>query len=179
VNDLALISGQTAVDADEILLDTFNRTRDQLLGSLRRMLGNPEDAQDALQNAFLRCWQGRAAVPYVRNLRAWIWRVSLNAGRDLRDQVWRRRAKSLDAVEATACDAEESAADALVESEEKQRVSGALVHLRPEEREVFLMRQEKELPYVQIARQRGCPVGTAKTLMRMAVLKLRQTVGNN
>src|SRR2546423_7076930 len=101
------------------------------------MLGNSEDAQDALQNAFLRCWQARAAVPYVRNLRAWIWRISLNAGRDLRDQAWRRRAKPLHTVQETACDREESPTHALGEWEEKKRLRGAPVHLRTRERDEF------------------------------------------
>ena len=52
----------------------------------------------------------------------------------------------------------------------------ALTRLRPEEREVFLLRQNGELTYEQIAEQRGAPVGTVKTQMRAALQKLRKVL---
>ena len=49
----------------------------------------------------------------------------------------------------------------------------ALMSLRPEEKEVFLLRQNGELTYEQIAAMRERPVGTVKTQMRSALQKLR------
>src|SRR5438270_13532284 len=85
-------------EAGEALLRTFDAVRNELFGTLYLLLGNYDDAQDALQVAFLRCWQARAGVPAVRNLRGWIWRVSLNAASDLRDRLRRRRGSPLSAV---------------------------------------------------------------------------------
>ena len=52
----------------------------------------------------------------------------------------------------------------------------ALMHLRPEEKEVFLLRQNGELTYEQIAELHDRPVGTIKTQMRSALMKLRKVL---
>lgn len=58
-------------------------------------------------------------------------------------------------------------------AEEIARVRAAL-HVLPErEREVFLLRQNGELSYAAIAEVIGAPIGTAKTRMRSALLRLR------
>ncbi len=52
----------------------------------------------------------------------------------------------------------------------------ALFHLRPEEKEVFLLRQNGDLTYEEIAELRHTPVGTIKTQMRAALQKLRRVL---
>ena len=58
--------------------------------------------------------------------------------------------------------------------ESLQQLRDALMHLRPEEKEVFLLRQNGELTYEQIAELHSRPVGTVKTQMRSALEKLRK-----
>ena len=53
----------------------------------------------------------------------------------------------------------------------------ALGELRNEEQEVFLLRQNGELTYEEIARTLDIPVNTAKTRMRLALTKLRTALG--
>jgi RNA polymerase sigma-70 factor (ECF subfamily) len=48
--------------------------------------------------------------------------------------------------------------------------------LRQEEKEVFLLRQNGELTYEEIAEIRNAPVGTVKTQMRTALIKLRKVL---
>jgi RNA polymerase sigma-70 factor (ECF subfamily) len=170
------VPSESLTDAEADLVRTFNEARGELFGKLYAMLGNYADTQDALQLAFLHCWRARDCVPQLHNLRAWIWRVALNAGRDLRDLVWRRRAKPLSLVESTARCRGISAAENLEDQERREQLRAALVHLRPEEREIVLMRQNGELTYDEIGKRRGIPPGTAKTLMRKAVQKLRRVL---
>jgi len=85
--------------AAERLEEVFARCQDELLGTLYYLVGNAEDARDALQETFVKCWQHRTDVPGVENLRAWVFRIALNAGRDLRKTAWRRRRKPLDQAE--------------------------------------------------------------------------------
>ena len=54
-----------------------------------------------------------------------------------------------------------------------ERLRLALHQLRPEEKEVFLLRQNGDLTYEEIAKMRRTPVGTVKTQMRSALQKLR------
>ena len=64
----------------------------------------------------------------------------------------------------------------LEDQETLQQLRQALTHLRPEEKEVFLLRQNGELTYEQIAEIKERPVGTVKTQMRSALQKLRQVL---
>jgi RNA polymerase sigma-70 factor (ECF subfamily) len=69
-----------------------------------------------------------------------------------------------------------SPADDLVHKEQLDRLRAALLALRPEEREVFLLRQNTDRTYEEIAQLRGAPVGTVKTQMRSALQKLRRVL---
>ena len=64
----------------------------------------------------------------------------------------------------------------LEEQESLQQLRDALMQLRPEEKEVFLLRQNGELTYEQIAELHSRPVGTVKTQMRSALQKLRKVL---
>lgn len=160
------------------LEDAFARYQGELLGTLYYLVGNVEDAKDALQESFVKCWRHRAKLEEVENLKAWIFRVALNTGRDLRASAWRRRRKSFDGneqmIETTHAGPPQQAAH----SEELAQVRRALADLRPEEQEVFLLRQNGEMTYDEIGAALGLPTGTVKTRMRLALTKLRKAVAN-
>jgi RNA polymerase sigma-70 factor (ECF subfamily) len=157
-----------------VLLRTFTALRDELVSTLCFILGNAEDAQDVAQEAFLRCWRTQEGLPEVHNLRAWIFRVGLNAAKDLQRSAWRRRARPLMGADAMPTAHTPSPAGGLEDQESLQQLRQAMMHLRPEEKEVFLLRQNGELTYEQIAELHNRPVGTVKTQMRSALQKLRK-----
>jgi RNA polymerase sigma-70 factor (ECF subfamily) len=155
-------------------LRTFSDLRDELVSTLCFLLGNSDDAQDVAQEAFLRCWRTQEGLPEVHNLRAWIFRVGLNAAKDLQRSAWRRRVKPLLGADAMPTADTTPPTGGLEEQESLQQLRQALMHLRPEEKEVFLLRQNGELTYEQIAELHHRPVGTVKTQMRSALQKLRK-----
>ena len=158
------------------LVCAFNEVRIELVSTLYYMLGNYADAQDAVQDAFLKCWRNRDGIGEVRNLRAWVFRVGLNAAKDLQRNAWRRRARPL-SVPTTLVETQDDCPVKVAEEREaKERLHRALLNLRPEEREVFLLRQNGSLTYEEIAKLRRSPVGTVKTQMRAATAKLRQAL---
>jgi RNA polymerase sigma-70 factor (ECF subfamily) len=157
----------------EDFVRTFNEVRAELVSTLYFLLGNQEDAQDAAQDAFLKCWRTRASLTDVRNVRAWIFRVGLNAAKDLQRNAWRRRARLLGDAPLPEVAAGICPAELLVKKETLDQLRQALGALRPEEKEVFLLRQNGELTYEEIAELRRAPVGTVKTQMRTALQKLR------
>jgi RNA polymerase sigma-70 factor (ECF subfamily) len=157
----------------ERLLTTFADARADLLSLLAQHLGSQDDALDALQDTFVKCWRRRDRLHEVRNLRAWIFRVGLNTARDFQRNVWRRRSRPLEMPLFLADRPANSPSEQLLHREALERLRLALVDLRPEEREVFLLRQNSDLTYDEIALRRCTPVGTIKTQMRTALLKLR------
>jgi len=73
-------------------------------------------------------------------------------------------------------DAGDAPAHLLEHKETLERLRHALHGLRQEEKEVFLLRQNGDLTYEQIAEVRNTPVGTVKTQMRSALQKLRKVL---
>src|SRR3954452_15053715 len=145
------IDGMPAADAcGDAFVCAFNDCRAELVSTLYYVLGNRDDAQDVAQDAFMKCWRTRSGLPDIRNLRAWIFRVGLNAAKDLQRNAWRRRARSMADGLPVEEPATASPADMLEEREEQTRLRQALHELRPEEKEVFLLRQNGELTYEEI-----------------------------
>lgn len=157
----------------DLLADAFARHQAELLGTLFYLVGNIDDARDALQEAFVKCWRHREQVPEVANLRAWMFRIALNTGRDLRGAAWRRRRVPLEKDGSMLVSQAENVDSRLEQDEQLARVRGAVADLRPEEQEVFLLRQNGELTYEEISAAVGIPLSTVKTRMRLAITKLR------
>jgi RNA polymerase sigma-70 factor (ECF subfamily) len=151
----------------------FNEWRAELVSTLYYYLGNYDDALDAAQDAFVKCWRRQDEIGKVRNMKAWIFRVGLNAAKDLQRNAWRRRARPLSDSIAMAESKGVSPEQALIDREARERLRRALLDLRPEEKEVFLLRQNAALTYEEIAELRKSPVGTVKTQMRAALQKLK------
>ena len=71
---------------------------------------------------------------------------------------------------------EGSPTETLEDKEALERLRAALLKLRPEEQAIFLLRQNGDFTYEEIAELRRSPVGTVKTQMRAALHKLRQVL---
>jgi len=161
---------------DDALVAMFNQVRDELVSTLLYLLGNADDAQDAAQEAFLKCWRARASVPDVQNLRAWIFRVGLNAAKDYQRSAWNRKSRPLPEDDVMLPTRDDAPGQTVEDQEDIDRLRQAIAQLRQDEKEVFLLRQNGDLTYEQIAEIRSAPVGTVKTQMRTALIKLRKVL---
>ena len=166
--------GDGALDAGAVLVRAFNGLRDELVSTLLFVLGNREDAQDAAQDAFLKCWGARDQIGQIQNLRAWIFRICFNTAKDLQRSAWKRRVRPLQGEEFMVAHNEPAPGQVLEYRESVERLRKAILGLRAEEKEIFLLRQNGDLTYEQIAEMRNMPVGTVKTQMRSALEKLRK-----
>ncbi len=168
---------ERVAEAAALLVSTFNELRDELISTLLFVLGNRDDAQDAAQEAFVKCWGARDQVADIANLRAWIFRVCFNTAKDMRRSAWSRRMKPLRGEEFMLACNETPPGQTLELKESLEQLRMAILHLRDEEKEVFLLRQNGDLTYEQIAEMRNIPVSTVKTQMRSALDKLRKLLG--
>jgi RNA polymerase sigma-70 factor (ECF subfamily) len=174
-------SGDGAASAGRELEDAFARHQAEIMGTLCCITGNAEDARDCLQETFIKCWRKRESYGEIRNVRAWIFRVALNTARDMRQSAWNRRRKAW--PEGDAGDAMDTASTTsphaqVQQSEDLARLRQELSNLRAEEQEVFLLRQNGELTYEEIAAELDIPTGTVKTRMRLALARLRKALGD-
>ncbi len=164
-------------DMTERLELLFQSMRDELVSSLYMILGNRDDAMEVAQEAFLRCWKSRKSLNTVTNPRAWVFRIGINAAKDLQRSAWRRKSRPMLPDEAMPPSSHEGISEELEKTEERNRVKKAVEDLRPEEKEVFLLRQNGDLTFEEIGLALSRPVGTVKTQLRAALGKLRVALG--
>jgi len=154
----------------------FVRHQSELLGTLFCLLGDREDAHDAFQETFVKCWRRRDQLAGILNLRAWVFRIAVNAARDMRSTAWRRRRKHLAEGESMIQSQQPPVEQVAQQREEIEQLRNALKKLRPEEQEVFLLRQNGDMTYEEIAIALDLPAGTVKTRMRLAIARLREAL---
>ena len=168
---------QDAVSGNEIspeavLVQAFQSFESELLGTMYHILGNIEDARDACQEAFVRCWNHKDSLREIQNVRGWVFRIAYNISLDLRRSAWRKRRQPLGEDEANLTATELQPDSKMLQTEELNRIREAIQSLDEGEKEVFLLRQNGEMSFEQVAQTLDIPLGTAKTRMRRAVMKL-------
>ncbi len=163
-------------DPGDVVVATFSALQNELVSTLVYMLGNRDDANDMIQEAFLKCWKIRHTIGDIDNLRAWIFRVTMNCAKDFQRSAWKRRVKPMQKEELMMTAKDPMASMVIEDQEAIERLKLAIATLRPDEKEVFLLRQNGELTYEEIADIRNTPVGTIKTQMRTALIKLRKVL---
>lgn len=171
--DAALAAERPACPSER-LVRVFDELRTKLVSTLWYIIGDEDAAQDAAQDTFLKCWQAQDSLKDVRDLRSWIFRVALNVASDWQGSAWYRRSKQFALGGPTIFSRSVSPQQVAEKAEERERLRLAILRLRQDEKEVFLLRQNSDLTFEQIAAVRRSPVGTVKTQMRSALIKLRR-----
>ena len=155
------------MDAFEALVHLYEK---RVFALTLRMCGNPEDAAEAAQEAFLAAWQGLA---FFRGEASFS-----NACVDLLRRDGRRRASagpSLDDEELNldVPDPAPSPQDAAERQELREEIERGLSALSPEHREVLILREIHQLRYDEIADSLSLDVGTVKSRISRARKQLR------
>ena len=131
-----------------------------------RMVGNPEDARDATQDAFVKAYQHLATFDSRYKFYSWMYRIlmneCLNVNRD------RRSEEPLD-VDAAGVD---SPFDSALASERVLHINMALEQLTPEYRAVVVLRHFGGQSYGEIADALSIPEKTVKSRLYTARQRL-------
>jgi len=156
------LEGDTA--AFELLIAHHERV---LYRVALRMLGNPEDARDATQTAFVKAYEQLHRFDPAHRFFSWIYRILSN------ECLNQRRARRPQVEVDAALPATGGPFEALQAGERKRRVQAALLELAPAYREVVVLRHFAELSYEEIAAVLGIPAKTVKSRLHTA----RQQLG--
>ena len=181
--DLMLSYRRGDVRAFEVLLA---RHRKPVYNFILRSVLDPAQAEDLLQETFLRVIKGSETYEQQAKFKTWLYTIARNLCVDASRRARHRRAQSLDAP----LDREEGGATLLdVTSDRKamvdravigkqlgERIQIAVAALVEEQREVFVMREVLNLSFKEIAEIVGCPENTVKSRMRYALEKLREAL---
>ena len=167
--DSAVVRRVLAGDTDAFAI-LVERHHARCLRLAAHLLGARDDADDAVQEAFLRAYRHLARYEERERFAGWLLRIVVNEcrtalGRRRRDEVrrpeWEREAAF------AACGDE---AERLAQGEELSRALGRLC---AEQREAIALRFGEELSYDEMAAVTGAGVSAMKMRVRRACARLR------
>ncbi len=139
------------------------------LAMLRRLCGNPHDADDVFQEVAVRVWRHLDARPRLRNARAWLMTIAYRAFLDHRA---RRPAHApLTGDEPSGWDDPGTLAEA---AEGRRSVHDAVAALPESLREVVALHYTGGLTLRQVAEATGLPSGTVKSRLNAGLEHLRR-----
>ncbi len=163
--------------------ELVTRYQARLYNAAIRLVDNPEDAADVVQDAFLNAYQSLHSFKGDAEFFTWLYRIAFNAAISLKRK--KRAVVSLDAA------GPESGIDpddpseyikpgaALERSEEETQLQGAMIRLSHEHREVLILKDIEGMKYEDIAEILGVPIGTIRSRLHRARLELRELLEND
>ena len=154
----------------EAFRELVERYRDQYARYALHMLGNREDAEEALQDAFTRAYRSLPRCEDPERFGAWLFRILVNRCRTAGTRRGRRARTFVTDDAALLGASEEHPEDSAAWREEIDR---ALQQLRPEQREAFLLKYVEELGYEEMSRMTGVGVSALKMRVMRACERLR------
>jgi RNA polymerase sigma-70 factor (ECF subfamily) len=161
----------------QALSEFYDQTVGPLFSVAVRILGDPAEAEEVIQDVFIQIWE-RAAVFDTTLGSAIHWALSITRHRSIdRLRARQRRARLLDELMTTnvAQDAPETG-PARLERDEAAIVRTALDRLPPDQRQALLMAFFEGKTHLEIAQALGEPLGTIKARIRRSILKLRDSL---
>ncbi|HEX5282697.1 MAG TPA: sigma-70 family RNA polymerase sigma factor [Bryocella sp.] len=140
------------------------------------VLRNPTEAEDVVQDAFVRVMEHRRAIPEIRDLRVWLVRITWNLALDRRRRI---RPDQLDEDFARTLAGGNLPADtALHESRELARVFREIDRLPRAERQVLLLSAIDELDTRELAQVLNKSESAIRALIFRARTRLRERLEN-
>jgi len=178
-NDLELVERARVGDTDAFkeLVDRHSQT---LFKTAYRLTGNEADADDLVQEAFLRAYRKLDRFDGRSQFSTWLYRITVNCGMDLMRKKSRRNARAAidEGVVLDSMATEDPRPDRLALSGEIGRaVESVLRTLSPMERAAFVLRHFEGRSIAEIGGLLDARSGATKHAIFRAVKKLRAALG--
>ena len=157
----------------------MSRHQDRLYNTVLRLLDQPEDARDVVQEAFLHAYQSLRSFKGDARFFTWLYRIAVNAA------ISHKRKKRLVLRLAPTVDGEggidpldphetNRPGHALEMAEQEKRVHEALARLSSEHRSVLVLKDMDGMKYEEMADVLNVPIGTIRSRLHRARLELRE-----
>lgn len=171
------------VDKQRVALEVlYQRYSGAIYSLAMHMLRDRGAAEEVVQDAFLNVWRRASSYRSDRGkVAAWLFSVGHHRIIDeLRKRKRRDQTTLVPDIEAVHQTEDEAADPSKYTDQQMQRsrIKDALQLLRPEQRNVVVLAYYGGLTHTEIAEKLNQPLGTVKTRMRLALKKLRETMGS-
>lgn len=145
---------------------------------VRRFVNSHEDADDLVQDVFLKVWTALPSFRGEAQTYTWIYRIATNEALN-----WLRREKIRAALRFSSLDEEMERridADPWFNGDAAERnLSKAVARLPERQRQVFILRYYDEMPYEEMAKVLDTSVGSLKASYHIAQEKIREALGKS
>jgi len=180
-NDVGLVAKARTGDRDafRVLVERHSRS---LFRLAFRMTGNQQDAEDVVQDSFLRAYKQLDRFDERASFGTWVYRIAVNCSLDL-VRSRKRRNEHVAPAELEMEDpilslpSHDPTPDRMALSGEvRDRVAEAMTELSASERTAFVLRHFEGMRIEEVSRVLGCQPGAAKHSVFRAVQKLRRAL---
>lgn len=169
---------QEPAERRKAFAEVVRQYSEQLYWQIRRMVLSHDDADDILQDTFLKAW---AHLDYFRGeakLSTWLYRIAFNECLNFLNRQRAQSVQSLDDGEASVIGKLES--DSYFDGDEAEVALQRAIRMLPEkQRLVFNMRYFDEMKYEDISQILGTSVGALKASFHLAVKKIRENLSDS
>lgn len=159
-------------EAFRVLVERHSRA---IYRSAYRITGNSADADDVVQETFLRAYRAAATFDARATFTTWLHRIAINCSLDLIDSRKRRDGRIDDAEDLSFVASTAATPDRIALGTEMQRaIAAAMAGLTGNERTAFVLRHFEGMPLEEIGQILGTRLNATKNTVFRAVKKLRQ-----
>ncbi|WP_127128680.1 RNA polymerase sigma factor [Pseudoflavitalea rhizosphaerae] len=156
----------------------IKKYQERLYWHVRRMVVEHEDANDVLQNVFIKVWKGLENFREDAQLYTWLYRIATNECLSFMEQQKKRTAVSLDEVESNL--ENKIKADKDFDANKLEwKLQLAIQQLPEKQRVVFSLRYYDEMPYEEMSRVLDTSEGALKASYHHAVKKVEDYILNH
>jgi RNA polymerase sigma-70 factor (ECF subfamily) len=174
--DLGALLGQVARGDEDAFRALYDRAAGQVLGTVRRILRDPAQSEEVMQEVLLEVWRTAARFdPEAGSAAAWIMTL---AHRRAVDRVRSEHSAAQRELRAAVRTVDyDQVTEAVETSLDHERVRRCLTTLTDLQREAVTLAYYHGYTYSEVAELLGVAVGTVKTRMRDGLIRLRDCLG--
>ncbi|MDE6575529.1 MAG: sigma-70 family RNA polymerase sigma factor [Muribaculaceae bacterium] len=157
----------------EAFSEVVSKYSEPLYWQIRRLVQSHDDADDLLQNTFLKAWSSLENFRGEAKLSTWLYKIAINESLSFLERERKHRHLSIDDEEASV--AEPLAPETIPDGEELTRMLHSAIATLPEkQRIVFGMKYFDDMKYEDMSEILGTSVGALKASYHLAVKKIEQ-----
>lgn len=163
---------------EKAFTDIIKKYQEKLYWHIRRMVVSHEDANDVLQNVFIKVWKALDGFREDSQLYTWLYRIATNESLTFLEQQKRKSSVSFDDVESGLSN-KIKADDGFDAKKLEWKLQLAIGQLPEKQRLVFNLRYYDEMPYEQMSRVLDTSEGALKASYHHAAKKIEEFIRNN
>lgn len=164
---------------EEAFEEIVNRYANRLLNFAYRFVYDREEAEDIVQDTFLKVYQNRHAYREIAKFSTWIYTITGNLAKTI---LRKRRSRKLsnfsqltaEEKELDFPDRSQPPSSQLEQAVEERLIQRAILNLPEHFRTVIILRDIQDLSYEEISNIIGAPLGTVKSRINRARLRLQE-----